>query len=126
VHKLYGCRKRTICKRRRFFTSVFYLGRKDNKWGLSHGSIEENMKAIYSHSWDYTTDWNYIMAVIDKIQSKFYSVDILWCNICRIEGIKGKTTTPHIACASDDKRDSVITAINMFLDYYNEINNIII
>ena len=110
----------------RFFTSVFHLGREDKKWGLSHGSIEENMEAIYSVKWSYTTDWNYIMAVRDKIQSKFYAVDILWCGICKIDGIDvktGKTYSLNIGSASDDIRFSVIDAINQFLDYYNDINS---
>lgn len=87
-------------------------------------------KLIETMSMNFHSDWNWIMQIIEKMEGeKYISEGCLVLDEFRIESfqvvVRAWLTPKHklykvIPCEPKTKKESVIQAIDQFIDWYNE------
>lgn len=110
-------------------------------WGINTLLIESNQSKyeilnnrrsniFMSIDLKFRSDWNWIMEVVDKIESledKQFYMEWIWLNKTNVglyqrETNSGSTLWEYIARFSDSKtkKQAVIQAIDQFIDWYNK------
>ena len=91
----------------------------ESEWG--YGLVEQDY--IFSEDLIFHSDWNWLMEVVEKIETindNEFIVEISDC-MCEITGFEDNPYFKITACGGD-KKDSVYNACLQFVSWYNENN----
>ncbi len=94
------------------------IGDKEGWWYLTNGLFPHGYDRIMFRAIKYHSDWNWLMEVVEKVESVYDStfvVEITDC-ICEITGLDDLS----IYRAGNDKKEVVYSACLHFIQWYNE------
>lgn len=94
-------------------STVVYLSNEEHiqDWEFFH--IEKEM-SITPIEMKFHSSWNWLMSVVEKIESIGYGVEIIG-NYCKVIG-------ENIQCSQPKKIEATYKAVVQFIEWYNEQN----
>lgn len=100
------------------------------KWNTSYwehkdkDNIHTALKVLGSHGYlSYHSDWNWIMKVVEKIESLeniYFQIEEKSCYVYDISKFSYERMDSFIQQDANTKKEAVIRAIDQFIDWYNK------
>lgn len=88
---------------------------------LGFNPMKISGSAWISGNFEFHSDWNWIMEVVEAIENRGIVV-LIGKNTCVIEQTYGKTTIELPSIKKNSKKEAVVEAINQFLIWHSENN----